>query len=78
MDNNQSIILYSTGCPVCNMLKMRLDKAGIKYSISYDSNAIFDMGFRTAPILSVDGRLMQSGEAIKWINSGCVVGDGNK
>ena len=72
MDNQQevsNIILYSTGCPVCKMLKMRLDAENIQYLTVTDTDEMNKKGLRSAPWLEVDGQLMNASDAIKWIAS---------
>lgn len=61
------IILYSTGCPACNNLKLMLNKADILYT---ENNSIDDMlalGFTKIPILSVNGVNMEYNDAKKWV-----------
>ena len=64
----QEIILYSTGCPMCRVLKTKLTSKGIAFS---ENNSIEDMlalGIETVPVLSVDGDLMLFKEANDWVN----------
>ena len=61
------ITLYSTGCPNCNVLKMKLDNYNIEYNIENNMSKIVELGFRSAPILDVDGKLMTFVEAIQWL-----------
>ena len=64
-----TVILYSTGCPKCNVLKKKLAEKGIEYSHFTDADKMLEMGFREVPVLSVDGKLMNFTEAVKWINN---------
>lgn len=59
--------LYSTGCPKCQVLKKKLDAAGINYTIESDIEIMKDKGFLQVPILEVDGKYMNFTEANKWI-----------
>lgn len=66
---NQSIVLYSTGCPACKTLKMLLDNAGVIYT---ENNSIDDMnalGFKSAPVLRVDDTYMPYEDAKKWVKA---------
>jgi glutaredoxin len=66
---NQSIVLYSTGCPACKTLKMLLNNAGVPY---IENNSIEDMnalGFKSAPVLRVGEVNMPYDDAKKWIKS---------
>lgn len=59
--------LYSTGCPKCQVLKKKLDAAGINYTTESDIKIMKDKGFLQVPILEVDGKYMNFTEANKWI-----------
>lgn len=61
------ITLYSTGCPNCNILKMKLDKFNIEYDVENNMSKIVELGFRSAPMLDVDGKLMTFVEATQWL-----------
>ena len=62
-----NIVLYSTGCPKCNVLKKKLDMAKIEYEICDDIDIMEQKGFMAAPILEIDGVSMDFGLAVKWI-----------
>ena len=64
-----SIILYSTGCPKCNVLEAKLNSKSIKYEVCTDIEVMQSKGMMSAPNLEVDGKLMSFGDAIKWINT---------
>ena len=63
-----SIVLYSTGCPKCNILKKKLDGNGVDYAVVSDVDQMLSMGLKEAPILEVDGQRMEFAEAVKWVN----------
>lgn len=65
-----NVILYTSGCPRCNMLKKELDKNGIMYDVFDDVDKMIEMGFNEVPILKVDNTKMNYTEAIKWIKKG--------
>lgn len=64
MDNE--IVLYTTGCPKCKILKKTLDDKGISYKEETDVKTMISMGIVTAPMLSVNGDMMDFGEAYRW------------
>lgn len=64
---NQRIVLYSTSCPKCGVLEKKLNDAGITYSISADVKKMEELGIEFVPVLSVDGKLLQFGDAVNWI-----------
>ena len=63
------VILYSTGCPKCTVLKRKLDSAGVGYVERSDVDEMLTMGFTQAPILMVDGVAMGFSEAVQWVNN---------
>ena len=63
------VILYSTGCPKCNILKKKLYDFGIDYELFTDVSAMIEMGIQSVPVLSVNGQLMDFATANKWINN---------
>ena len=63
------VILYSTGCPKCNVLKAKLDGKGIKYEIVDDVDEMLRLGITTVPCLGVDGEVLNFKESVDWVNS---------
>lgn len=62
-------VLYSTGCPKCKVLKMKLEQKGIEYEENNSVDEMIALGMMSAPALSVDGKLMDFKEANDWINT---------
>ena len=60
--------LYTTHCPQCKALEMKLKKAGIEYIWNDDMVLMNKLGFKAAPILEVDGKYLNFSQAIKWVN----------
>ena len=69
------VVLYSTGCPQCNVLKKKLDDAGVKYVLETDTTIIEKKGFMAAPVLEVDGEMMTFKPAIDWVKQRAEDGD---
>lgn len=61
--------LYSTGCPLCNVLKEKLDAANIEYTTISDKEIMLAEGIDRIPILEADGVRMEMSAANRWINS---------
>lgn len=59
--------MYTTGCPKCTVLKKKLESADIDYEIIQDRKLMIDMGIMSVPLLSIDGKLLDFGDAISWI-----------
>lgn len=62
-------ILYSIGCPKCNVLKRKLNDKGVQYTEVTAENEIRSEGINEVPVLKVDGRLLTFSEAIKWLET---------
>lgn len=62
------VILYSTGCPKCQVLKSKLDSKNISYEVFDDKDKMINKGFTNVPILEVDGEIMDFKKAVEWIN----------
>lgn len=63
-----NIVLYSTGCPKCKILKQKLDSKAVSYT---ENNTVADMmalGITQVPVLAVDGELLSFSLANKWVN----------
>lgn len=62
------IILYSTGCPKCRILETKLSQKNIDYEVNNDVDLMQEKGFTTLPMLDIDGKIMDFGNAVKWVN----------
>lgn len=65
---NDTIILYSTGCPKCNVLKKKLIAAGVEYTEVTDVNIMTELGIGTVPVLKVNDKMLSYMDAVKYIN----------
>lgn len=63
-----AIVLYSTGCPKCNVLIKKLTAKSIEFTENDDVDEMLKKGMQSVPWLEVDGKLMDFSEANKWIN----------
>ena len=64
------ITLYSTHCPQCKALEMKLNKKNIEYTICDDQEEMKRLKFSSAPILKVDDETyLPFAAAIKWVNA---------
>ena len=62
------MVLYSTGCPKCNVLKKKLSAASIKYKEVTDIDLMHKLSIDSVPVLKVDTGLLNFSEAVKFIN----------
>lgn len=63
------IKLYSTNCPKCRALEMKLERTRIQYEICDDLVEMTKRNFTSVPMLETDDGLFDFSEAIKWVNA---------
>ena len=66
------VILYSTSCPKCNVLKKKLEAANINYTEVTDTDKVSQIcnstGFESVPIIAIeDGDILDFNRAIAWV-----------
>lgn len=66
------ITLWSTNCPKCNVLKIKLKAKKIDFELIEDKDKVVEFGnncgITSAPILQVDDNYYDFTQAVKWIN----------
>ncbi len=65
-----SIIVYSTGCPKCQILCKKLNNKDIPYEICTDTSVIKEKGINSLPVLEWNNALYSFSEANQLINRG--------
>lgn len=63
------MILYSNGCPSCRILKNKLDDLDIPFIESTDFKVITEAGYRSVPVLQVDGKLYNFNESMQLLQN---------
>lgn len=61
------VTLYSTHCPKCKVLEMKLALKNIAYEEVNDVKVMQEKGFEFVPKLEVDGVIYDFKEAVEWI-----------
>ena len=61
------LILYTTGCPKCVILKKVLDKKQLDYQIEENVGIMQSRGICHVPVLSVDGEMLDFATSFKWV-----------
>lgn len=61
------VILYSTHCPKCNVLKAKLDQKGISYNEVDNVDIMLEKGFISVPKLEINETVYDFKEAVAWI-----------
>lgn len=62
-----NVILYSTHCPKCKVLEMKLKQKNIGYEEVTDVELMQEKGFKSVPKIEVDGIVYDFKEAVDWI-----------
>jgi glutaredoxin len=65
----QVIKCYSIGCPRCIVLEKKLEQKNINFELISDKAVMEAKGFQTAPVLEVNGVVMDFKEAVEWIGA---------
>ncbi len=64
------MILYTTGCPKCKVLAMKLDQKGANYEVNDSLEEMEALGFSEAPMLKTDdGTILNFSQAIQYVNN---------
>lgn len=59
--------LYTTHCPKCRVIEKKLAQKGIEYTEVTDQEEMINRGFKSAPVLEVDDKILNFGDANRWI-----------
>ena len=71
---SMDIILYSTGCPKCKVLKKKLDDKHIMYTENDSVDEMMRLGIMQVPVLSVNEKLLDFSQANEWLNQDSIGG----
>jgi len=63
------VVLYTTFCPKCKVLEKKLHDKDVVYEEITDVDIMTEKGFRTVPMLEVDGEVMDFSKAAEWVNT---------
>lgn len=61
------IKMYSTHCPKCKVLAMKLAQKNIKFEEIDDLDEMRSIGLKSAPALRIDGQILDFNAAIAWV-----------
>lgn len=65
MDNQ--IIVYTIGCPKCQVLEKKLKQKQIPFQTCDDLEIMREKGFKMAPMMEVDGKVYDFNAALKYL-----------
>lgn len=61
------VTLYTTHCPKCRVIEKKLAQKNIQYNEVTDISEMQKLGFTSAPMLKVDGKIYNFSDANRWI-----------
>lgn len=62
------VTLYTTHCPMCQMLESKLKEKQITYATITDKNIMLKKGFTSVPMLEINNQILNTVEAMKFVN----------
>lgn len=62
-------ILYSTGCPKCNVLKKKLAEKNIEFEENNSVEEMLLLSIVQVPMLQVEDKIMNYKESVEWVNN---------
>lgn len=64
------ITIYTTEtCPKCKILKKKLEAKQLQYIDIWDEDELLKLGIDEVPVLKVDDKLLNFGDAVAWVNN---------
>lgn len=63
------VVVYSTGCPKCQILKKKLEEKDIEFTECSDVQKMLGLGITTVPVMEIDGNLMDFKSSVEWVNN---------
>ncbi len=64
-----NLTLYTTHCPMCNVLTKKLDNTGLQYKICENEQEMLSLGLTSVPILKIDNDMLSFRQACDWIDN---------
>ncbi len=63
------INLYTTGCPKCKILEMKLNQKHIKFNEISDMGKLKEKNILSVPVMEIDGNIFDFATSVKLVNS---------
>lgn len=68
-DYLENVIVYSTGCPRCKILKKKLAEKGISFTENSSTEEMLKLGITEVPVLQLDTERLDFSHAVQWVNN---------
>lgn len=63
------MIIYSSNCPKCIVLKKKLEQKNIAFIECNDFQKLLDANIKTLPVLEVDNKLLTFNDAVNYVDN---------
>lgn len=63
------MILYTTHCPKCKVLELKMKQKGINYTENENIQDMLSKGIHSAPAIEYNGEIYLFSDAVKLVNS---------
>lgn len=63
------MIIYSSNCPKCIVLKKKLEQKNITFTECNDFQKLLDANIKTLPVLEVDDKLLTFNDAVNYVDN---------
>lgn len=63
------MIIYSSNCPKCIVLKKKLEQKNITFTECNDFQKLLDANIKTLPVLEVDNKLLTFNDAVNYVDN---------
>lgn len=63
------IKLYTNHCRKCEILTAKLKEKNVIFEVIDDEATLVNLGFDFMPVLEVDGKRLEYGDAVNYVNS---------
>lgn len=64
----KEIVLYTTHCPRCNILKQKLKDKNIKFVEETNIDLMMSKGMKTVPYLEIEkDKILNFEDSLKWV-----------
>lgn len=64
----KEIVLYTTHCPRCNILKQKLKDKNIKFIEETNVDLMMSKGMKTVPYLEIEkDKILNFEDSLKWV-----------
>lgn len=68
-NQSRKVLLYTTGCPKCEIIKKKLTVKNIDFEEVNDKDEMIEKGITQVPMMEINDELLDFVKANDWINN---------